>query len=78
MALGLVESLKSSDHILESKKAELNQNKKVTTARLTRFCVKTLLYLANKSHTTQLFTRILQNGFSNKTCEKSAKLAGCL
>ena len=74
----LVERLKNSDLILESKMVELNQNKKVTTTRLTRFYVKNLLYLGNKSHKTQLLTRILQNGFSKKTCEKGAKLVGCL
>ena len=37
--------------------------------------MKTLFYLGNKSHTPQLFTPILQNGFSKKTCEKDAKLA---
>ena len=57
--------------------AELNQNK-VTTIRLTRFCVKTLFYLGNKSHTTQLLRRILRNSFSKKTCEKGTKLVGCL
>ena len=40
--------------------------------------MKTLFYLRNKSHTTQLFTRILQNGCSNKTCEKDAKLDGAV
>ena len=39
--------------------------------------MKTLFYLRNESHTTQLFTRILQNGCYNKTCEKGAKLVGC-
>ena len=62
MALGLVESLKNSDLILESKMVELNQKSKVTGTGLTRLCVKTLFYLGNKSHTTQLLTRILQNG----------------
>ena len=41
---------------------------------MTKFCVKTLFYLGNKSHTTQLFTRILQNGSSKKTWEKDAEL----
>ena len=77
MTLGLVERLKNSDLILESKMAELNQNKSYNN-RLTRSCVKTLFYLGNESHTTQLFTCILQNGFSKKTCEKGAKLVGCL
>ena len=45
---------------------------------MTRFCVKTLFYLGNESHATQLFTRVLRNGFSKKTCEKGAKLVGCL
>ena len=44
--LELVERLKNGDLILESKMAELNQNKKST--RLTRFCVKALFYLGNK------------------------------
>ena len=41
---------------------------------MTKFCVKTLFYLGNKSHTTQLFTRILQNGSCKKTWEKDAEL----
>ena len=36
--------------------------------------VWTLFYLRNKSHTSQLFTRILQNGCSKKTWEKGAEL----
>ena len=44
--LELVERLKNGDLILESKMAELNQNKKST--KLTRFCVKALFYLRNK------------------------------
>ena len=40
--------------------------------------MKILFYLGIKSHTTQLFTRILQNGFSEKTCEKGANSGGCL
>ena len=36
--------------------------------------MKTLFYLGNKSHTTQMFTHILQNGCSKKTCENGAKL----
>ena len=37
--------------------------------------MKTLFYLGNNnSHTTQLFTRILQNGCSKKTWEKGAEL----
>ena len=39
-----------------------------------RFCVKTLFYLWNKSHSTQLLTRILQIGCTKKTWEKGAKL----
>ena len=30
--------------------------------------------LGNKSHLTHLFTSILQNGCSKKTCEKGTKL----
>ena len=77
MTLGLAERLKNSNLILESKIAELNLNKKSQQPGWPD-SVKTLLYLGNKSHTTQLFTRILQNGFSKKTCEKGAKLVGCL
>ena len=51
--------------------AELDQNKKIT---LTRFCVKTLFYLGNKSYETQLFTPILQNGCS-KSIGKLARKA---
>ena len=40
--------------------------------------MKTLLYLENKSNATQLFTRILQNGFSKRTFQKGAKLVGRL
>ena len=40
--------------------------------------MKILFYPGNKSHTIQLFTRILQNGFSKKTCEKGTKLVGYL
>ena len=40
--------------------------------------MKTLFCLGNKSHTAQLFTRFIQNGFSKKTCEKGAKLVGFL
>ena len=36
--------------------------------------MKTLFYRGNKTHTTQLFARILQNGFSKKNLEKSAEL----
>ena len=36
--------------------------------------MKTLFYVGNKSHKTQLFTRILQNGCSKKTWEKGVKL----
>ena len=36
--------------------------------------MKTLFHLGNKSHATQLFTRILQNGCSKKTREKGAEL----
>ena len=44
------------------------------------FIIKTLFYHENKSHTAQN-TRILQNGCSKsirETCEKDAKLVGCL
>ena len=36
--------------------------------------MKALFYLGNKSHITRLFTRILQNGCSKKTCEEGTKL----
>ena len=66
--------LKNIDLILENKMAELNQKKKkFLTTWLTRFCVKTLFYLGSKSHSTQLFTLILQNGCSKKTWKKGAK-----
>ena len=41
---------------------------------MTRFYVKALFHLGNKSHTIQLFTRILQDGCSKKTQNKGAML----
>ena len=60
---GLVESLENGDFILKSKMVELNQNKKFKTTGLTRWCVKNLVFLENKSiiHLTQMFTLALQN-----------------
>ena len=70
--LAMVESLKNSDLILESKMAELNQNKISLKPGWPDSVWK--LYLGNKSHTTQLFSRILQNDCSKKTWDKGAKL----
>ena len=51
VTLGMVETLKNNNLILESKMAELNQKKKkknFKTTRSIRCCVKSLFYLGNK------------------------------
>ena len=48
VTLALVERLKISDLILETKMAELNQNKKSKTTILTRCSVNNLFYLGDK------------------------------
>ena len=64
--------LKNIDLILENKMAELNQKKKKILNNLYDqiLCEN----FGSKSHSTQLFTLILQNGCSKITWKKGAKL----
>ena len=77
MTLGLVEKLKNSDFILESKMAELNQKKYSKQPDWPDAARKLFFYLGNKwiAYLTQLFIRVQQNRFSKSVRTFPRKLS---
>ena len=69
MILGLGEKLKNSDFILESKMAEVTQNKNsIQLDQPNILCENFILPWKSREHSTQLFTRVLLN-----RCSKSIR-----